>query len=55
MTRQFVHDQRAVRVVFRRGALDAVGDEVDRLGAQRVLLIGSPATPTGWARCSASE
>ena len=42
MTRQFVHDQRAVRVVFRRGALDAIGDEVDRLGAQRVLLIGSP-------------
>ncbi|GAA4549569.1 maleylacetate reductase [Pseudonocardia xishanensis] len=42
MTRQFVHDQRAVRVVFRRGALDAIGDEVERLGAQRVLLIGSP-------------
>jgi len=41
MGRDFVHDQRPVRVVFRRGALDGVGGEVERLGVRRVLLIGS--------------
>ncbi len=38
----FVHQQRAVRVVFRPGALADVADEVDLLNAKRVLLIGSP-------------
>lgn len=39
---EFVHEQRAVRVVFRRGASDDLPAEVLRLGAERVLLIGSP-------------
>ena len=38
--RCFVHEQRAVRVVFRPGALDTLAEEVDRLGLRRVVLIG---------------
>jgi maleylacetate reductase len=35
----FVHDSAAARVVFAPGAVDRVGEEVERLGAARVLLV----------------
>ena len=39
----FVHDAAATRVVFGTGGLARVGEEVDRLGARRVLLVaGGP-------------
>jgi maleylacetate reductase len=38
----FTHDINAPRVVFGPGALERIPDELDRLGAQRVLLICTP-------------
>lgn len=38
----FTHDVHAPRVVFGPGALDRIPDELDRLGAGRVLLICTP-------------
>ena len=38
----FTHDVRAPRVVFGAGALERIPDELDRLGATRVLLICTP-------------
>jgi len=40
--RGFVHDQPAVRVVFGAGVFDRLPEEVERLGATRVLVIASP-------------
>lgn len=37
----FTHQQRALRVVFQRGGLARVADEVDRLNLKRVVLITS--------------
>jgi maleylacetate reductase len=47
--RAFVHDLPSPRVVFAAGALDRVAGEVERLGAERVLLIADPsaAGPAG--------
>lgn len=41
MRAPFVHDVPASRVVFGCGSLGQVGAEVDRLGAERVLLVAS--------------
>ena len=38
----FVHDSPAPRVVFGAGALDRLPEEVDRLGATRVLILCTP-------------
>ena len=38
----FVHDVRAPRVMFGAGALERIPEELDRLGAARVLLICTP-------------
>ena len=38
----FIHESAAPRVVFGRGSVARVSEEVDRIGAQRVLLIGNP-------------
>jgi maleylacetate reductase len=37
----FVHDQRALRVVFGNGGLAALADEADRLDMRRILVVGS--------------
>jgi maleylacetate reductase len=42
MALAFTHDVRAPRVVFGAGALDRIPDELDRLGAARVLLVCTP-------------
>jgi alcohol dehydrogenase class IV len=42
--RDFVYDALPGRVVFGVGALDRVGEEVDRLGGRRVLLVTDPNT-----------
>jgi maleylacetate reductase len=39
MALAFTHDVRAPRVVFGSGAVQRIGDEMDRLGAARVLLV----------------
>lgn len=38
----FIHAIRSPRVVFGRGTVAQVADEVDRIGGRRVLLIGNP-------------
>jgi maleylacetate reductase len=38
----FIHEIATPRVVFGRGSVARVSEEVDRIGAQRVLLIGNP-------------
>jgi maleylacetate reductase len=38
----FIHEIRSPRVVFGRDSVAKVTDEVDRIGGQRVLLIGNP-------------
>jgi maleylacetate reductase len=38
----FVHDQRAVRVLFRDGAFDDLAAETDRLGLSRVAAVTGP-------------
>ena len=38
----FTHDVRSPRVVFGAGTIDRIGDELDRLGAVRVLVICRP-------------
>jgi maleylacetate reductase len=38
----FIHESGAPRVVFGRGSVAQVSEEVDRIGAQRVLLFGNP-------------
>jgi maleylacetate reductase len=38
----FTHDVRAPRVVFGAGALDRIPEELDRVGAARVLLVCTP-------------
>lgn len=40
----FVHDVKTPRVVFAPGALARVDEEVERLGAERVLLLADPYT-----------
>lgn len=42
----FVHETRSQRVVFGPGRVADVADEVDRLGARRVLLIASTSSST---------
>ncbi|GAA4543901.1 maleylacetate reductase [Pseudonocardia xishanensis] len=51
----FVHEQRALRVVLRRGAVAEVPAEIDRLGARRVLLVGSARHGDGVARALAGS
>lgn len=38
----FVYDALPIRVVFGSGTLDQLGDEVDRLGLSRVLILSTP-------------
>jgi maleylacetate reductase len=38
----FIHQQRALRVIFQRGGLAQIAEEVDRLDLKRVVLITSP-------------
>jgi maleylacetate reductase len=45
--RDFVHDAPGGRVVFGRGALKSVPDEVAELGAKRVMLIAGTDSPYG--------
>ncbi|MFI1032858.1 maleylacetate reductase [Streptomyces sp. NPDC020951] len=40
----FVHEQRAHRVVFGAGAFGGLSEEVERLGARRVVVVGSKRT-----------
>ena len=42
MTLSFVHDALPMRVVFGPGRLAELGDEVERLGLRRVLVLGTP-------------
>jgi maleylacetate reductase len=42
----FVHEQLPGRIVFGAGKLERLGDEVDRLGAARALLISNAAAAT---------
>lgn len=42
MTLAFTHDVRAPRVVFGAGVLERIPEELDRLGAARVLIIRTP-------------
>jgi maleylacetate reductase len=39
---RFVYDQPSIRVIFGAGAIDRLPDEVQRLGARRVLVLASP-------------
>ncbi len=38
----FIHDQSACRVVFGAGVLDDLGQEIERLGAKRALVLSTP-------------
>src|SRR5690242_10185675 len=42
VTLSFVHDAPPMRVVFGPGRLAELGEELDRLGLRRVLLLGTP-------------
>ena len=41
--RQFIHDAPAYRVIFGRGSIARLPEEVTRLGARRALIISTPA------------
>jgi len=40
--RSFVYDQPAARVIFGRGSLDRLAEEVRRLGARRAIVLSTP-------------
>ena len=42
VTLSFVHDALPMRVVFGPGRLAELGEEVERLGLRRVLVLGTP-------------
>ncbi|WP_321857504.1 maleylacetate reductase [Paraburkholderia tropica] len=47
--KDFIYNSQATRVVFGRGALSSLGQEIELMRAERVLVLSTPAQET-WAR-----